>query len=279
MPNGDSGGGFDFGGIFDSLLGALAAVVQAIIDFLNSLVVALVEVLNFLFQGELGIFNFSFKSLGEIFHGWKNIMDQIFKVWVAGALKHLKDLYDKLAQWAKKLKRWLEALRRAQRAQLEAMRKMLNLIQRVRRGLGVFKLLHIGLAKKLDNFLARLEGRISTGVLKHLAKTNEIIRWVNLVADPRGLLHPGGQLASVGGILSAVRGALGALKPGEFNCLRGQQTGPGVTVRPWVQVSDQLLEESKNKTGDSAAVAAQFAQTVALFNTDIGNVQNAKGAA
>src|SRR5216684_3583853 len=263
MPNGDGGSGFDFGGLFSGLLAGLIAIIDAIIAFLNALVQVLVQILNFLFGAIVDTFTFSFKSLGEIFKGWRNIMDQIFKVWIAGALKHLKDLYDKLAQ----------------RAKLEAMRKMLNLIQRVRRILVVFKLLHIGLAKKLDNFLARLEGRISTGVLKHLAKTNEIIRWVNLVADPRGLLHPGGQLASVGGILSAVRGALGALKPGEFNCLRGQQTGPGVTVRPWVQVSDQLLEESKNKTGDSAAVAAQFAQTVALFQQDIGNVQNASTGA
>ncbi len=279
MPNGDGGSGFDFGGLFSGLLAGLIAIIDAIIAFLNALVQVLVQILNFLFGAIVDTFTFSFKSLGEIFKGWRNIMDQIFKVWIAGALKHLKDLYDKLAQWAKKLKLWLEKLRRAQRAQLEAMRKMLNLIQRVRRILVVFKLLHIGLAKKLDNFLARLEGRISTGVLKHLAKTNEIIRWVNLVADPRGLLHPGGQLASVGGILSAVRGALDALKPGEFNCVRGQVTGPGVPVRPWVQVSDQLLRESKDKTGDSAAVAAQFAQTLALFQQDIGNVQNASTGA
>ncbi len=242
---GDGGGGFDFGGLLGGLLAGLVEVINAIIAFLQALVQVLVQILNFLFGAVVDTFTFSFKSLGEIFKGWRNIMDQIFKVWIAGALK----------------------------------RKMLNLIQRVRRILVVFKLLHIGIAKKLDNFLARLEGRISTGVLKHLAKTNEIIRWVNLVADPRGLLHPGGQLASVGGILSAVRGALDALKPGEFNCVRGQVTGPGVPVRPWVQVSDQLLRESKDKTGDSAAVAAQFAQTLALFQQDIGNVQNASTGA
>ena len=43
MPNGD-GGGFDFGGIFDPLVGILAALIDAIIAFLNALVVALVPV-------------------------------------------------------------------------------------------------------------------------------------------------------------------------------------------------------------------------------------------
>src|SRR6266436_10108831 len=46
MSNGNGGGGgFDFGGIFDPLIGVLAAIIDAIIAFLNALVVALVQVL------------------------------------------------------------------------------------------------------------------------------------------------------------------------------------------------------------------------------------------
>ena len=277
MPNGD-GGGFDFGGIFNPLIAVLAAVVQAIIDFLNALVRALVQILNFLYAGELGILDFSDKGLVNIFKGLKGMLDQVFRVWVLGSLKHLWDLYRKLTAWVRKLKAYLDRIRRLQQLQLmQALRRYLNLIQRIRRILVVFKLLHIGIAKKLDNFLARLEGRLTTSVFNIIRKQNEIIHWINLVADPRGLLHPGAVLSSFGGMLRAVKGALAALRPGAFNCLRAPQTGPGVPVRPWVQVSDQLLEESRDKSGDSAAVAAQFAQTVALFRRDIGNVQNARG--
>ena len=270
MSNGD--GGFDFGGIFDPILGILGALIQAIIDFLNALVTVLVEVLNFLYAGELGIFGFSFKGLGEIYRGLKNMLDQIFKVWVVSALNKLWSLYQKLTAWVRKLKAFLDRLRRIQQLQLmQALRRYLNLIQRIRRILVVFKLLHIGIAKKLDNFLARLEGRLTTSVFNLIRKQNEIIRWINLVADPRGLLHPGGQLASLGGIIHAVTGAIAALRPGEFNCVPGQQTGPGLPVLPWVSVRQQLIAESRNKSGDTAAVGAQFSAMRELFAVDIGD--------
>lgn len=270
MSNGD--GGFDFGGIFDPIIGILGALIQAIIDFLNALVTVLVEVLNFLYAGELGIFGFSFKGLGEIYRGLKNMLDQIFKVWVVSALNKLWSLYQKLTAWVRKLKAFLDRLRRIQQLQLmQALRRYLNLIQRIRRILVVFKLLHIGIAKKLDNFLARLEGRLTTSVFNLIRKQNEIIRWINLVADPRGLLHPGGQLASIGGIIHAVTGAIAALRPGEFNCVPGQQTGPGVPVLPWVSVRQQLITESRNKSGDTAAVGVQFNSMRELFAVDIGD--------
>jgi hypothetical protein len=270
MPNG-GGGGFDFGGFIDPLLGVLAGIIDAIIAFLNALVNVLVQVLNFLFAGEQGIFGFSFASLSEVYHGLKNLMDQIFRVWVAGALNHLWSLYQKLTAWVRKLKALLDRLRKIQQLQLmQALRRYLDLIQRLRRVLVVFKLLHIGIAKKLDNFLARLEGRLTTSVFAIIRKQNEIIHWINLVADPRGLLHPGGQLAGLGGIIHAVNGAIAALRPGEFNCVPGQQTGPGVRVRPWVSVRQQLERESRDHSGDTAQVTAQFNQARDMF-TDIGD--------
>lgn len=272
MSNGDGGSGFDFGGIFNPLLGFLASIIDAIIQFLNALLSALVQALNFLFQGELGIFGFSAKGLESIYHGLKNIMDQVFKVWVLKSLSHLLSLYQKLTAWVRKLKCWLDRLRRIQQLQLmQALRKYLNLIHRIRRILLVFKLLHIGIAKKLDNFLAGLESRLIGRVFSIIRKQNEIIKWINLVADPRGLIHPGGQLAGIGGIIRAVRGALDALRPGQFNCVPGQQTGPGVAVMPWVSRRSQLESESRAKSGDTAAVSAQFNQARDMFTLDIGD--------
>src|SRR5260370_2397776 len=97
MPNGDTGGaGFDFGGIFDSLLGVLAGIIQAIINFLVSLVSALVQVLNFLYAGELGIFGFSFAGLDKIYRGLKNIQEAVFTISVTAALNHVLSLYQRL---------------------------------------------------------------------------------------------------------------------------------------------------------------------------------------
>lgn len=274
MSNGD-GGGFDFGGIFDPLLGYLAALISAILQFLAALVTAIVNALNFLLGGEVAIFGFSVDALTKIFTGLKNILDQIFKVWVAAFLKHLLDLYSKLTAWIRKLKGWLDRLRRIQQQlMLTTLRRYLNIFQRIRKILLVFRLLHIGIAKKLDNWIARIEGRLTTTVFNFFRKQNEIIRWINLVADPRGLLSPGGVLSTLGNIMRATNDAMAGRRPGDYNCIPGQQTGPGVPVKPFLPVSQQLVTDDVQPAGDSATVTAQMAQARALFNADIGNVQN-----
>ncbi len=210
MPNGNGGGGgFDFGSFFDGLLGALAAIIDAIIRFLIALVNVLAQILNFLYQGELGIFSFSNKGLDSIWRGFKNLMDQVFKVWVTAALKHLLSLYQKLAAWVAKLKAWLDRLRRIQQLyQVQALKRFINLIQRIRQVLVVFRLLHLKFASKLDNWLAGIEGKLITRLADYARKTNEIIAWLNVVADPiqayrKGLLF----------------GAYGRMGRGLFNAL------------------------------------------------------------
>jgi hypothetical protein len=209
MPNGD-GGGFDFGGIFDPLLSVLAAIIQAIIDFLNALVAALVEILNFLYQGILGVYGFSLDGLKSIFKGWKNLMDQIFKVWVTASLKHLWDLYQKLTKWVRKLKAWLDKWRRLQRLyEIQAMKRFINLIQRIRKVLVLFRLLHLKFATKLDNWLAHIEGKLITRESQIVAKTNEIIGWINFIADPTKLFRLSPLAQSLYRYIRGLRGVLG----------------------------------------------------------------------
>jgi hypothetical protein len=273
MSNGfDEGGGIDFGSIFNGLEAELAAAVAAIIQFLNDLVGALIKSFNSLYSDIVGVFNFSFDGLTAIFRGLKNLMDKIFKVWITAALNHLWSLYQKLAVWVRKLKAWLDRLHKIQQQfVLQVLRRYINLLQRIRKILVLFRLLHIGIAKKLDAFLGGLEGRLISRVFAVFKKQNEIIRWINLVADPRLLLHPGGQLATLGAIWKGINDALGTLKPGEFNCAPGQQTGPGTPVLPWVSVRQTLIAESKNNSGATASIGAQFESTRAMFALDIGD--------
>ena len=210
MSNGNGGGrGFDFGSFFDGLLGALAAIIDAIIRFLIALVNVLAQILNFLYQGELGIFGFSNKGLDSIWRGFKNLMDQVFKVSVTAALKHLLSLYQKLAAWVAKLKAWLDRLRRIQQLyQVQALKRFINLIQRIRQVLVVFRLLHLKFASKLDNWLAGIEGKLITRLADYSRKTNEIIAWLNVVADPLQAYRKG-----------LLFGAYGRMARGLFNAL------------------------------------------------------------
>ena len=104
---------------------------------------------------------------------------------------------------------WLDRLRRIQQLyQVQALKRFINLIQRIRQVLVVFRLLHLKFASKLDNWLAGIEGKLITRLADYARKTNEIIAWLNVVADPiqayrKGLLF----------------GAYGRMGRGLFNAL------------------------------------------------------------
>jgi len=268
MPDsGGGGGGFDFGGLFNPLLGFLAALIQAIIDFLNALVSALVQVLNFLYEGELGIFGFSNKGLEHVFKGFKNLMDQIFKVWVTKSLHHLLDLYQKLQAFLKKLKVWLDRMRKLQALyQVRAMRRFINLIQRIRKVLVLFRILHLKFATKLDNWLAGIEGKLVRRTAELAAKTNEIIAWINLVADPSTLFRQVPLLRSMGRGLHDMFTALEELGLKNYIPQLEQGIGTGGPSRPWSDVVAQFHSEVKSDSGDYGGFKRQSADFRTLFD-------------
>lgn len=262
MSNGDGGGGFDFGGLFDSLLSGLVAAVNAIIAFLNALVAAIVNALNFLYAGQLGIFSFAVDTLTKIWNGLKNLMDQIFKVWVLGALRHLLSLIQKLQAWARKLKVWLDRLRQLQKQQQLAFRRIINLIQRVRQVLAIFKLFHFKWAKKLDNWLVNIEGKLIRHELELFQKTNEIIGWMNLILDPvHGLTHLPVFLAA-GKSLNTI---LTILTGGGIDFWYSKATGGGPTLPSSItykQHYDELRQDLAAGAGDVQPWRASFSDTL-----------------
>jgi len=255
MPNGNGGGsGFDFGGIFDPLLGFLASIIDAIIAFLNALVGALVQVVNFLYEGELGIFGFSHSGLESIWKGLKNIMDQVFKVWVVNALHHLLSLYQKLQAFVAKLKAWLDKLRRLQQLyQVQAMKRFINMIQRIRQLLVIFRILHLKFATKLDNWLAGIEGKLISRVSLYARKTNEIIAWLNVIGDPVQAYKRGLLFGSYGRMLRGFGSALAGIGLGKFFPFLAQVTGPPVPSRPWIEVAHQFHTDVQTDSGDWGA--------------------------
>lgn len=210
MPNGDGGGSFDFGSIFDALLGSIIDAINAIIAFLNSLVQALVSALNFLLSGEETIFGFSFASLEQVWQGIQKVMDRIWRGVILVSLKRLWDLYQKIKVWADKLKRWLDRFHQLQRQyQIQALRRIINLIQRARQILVIFRLLHFKFAAKLDLWLQKIEGTITSHVFNLEKKTNEIITWIDLIFDPQALMRTLTLAQSLYRYIRGLRGVLG----------------------------------------------------------------------
>lgn len=268
MPNGDGGGGsFDFGSIFDGLIATIVDAINAIIAFLNQLVGAIVQALNFLFGGEQAIFGFSFASLSEIYNGLKRMMDAIFKNVVLASLAKLYSLYQKIAAWAKKLKDWLDRLHAIMKKyQMLYFRQIIQIIQRARKILAIFRFFHLRFAQKLDNWLATIEGKITHYLLLVAQKENEIINWVNFIVDPLGHLKT---LPLIAGFILALDVSWAGIFGTPFTkwftgTLSRGQTG---SVKSSVGAT---VTEVNTGSGDAGKIAATWQKTQAAFVTEIG---------
>src|SRR5713101_269122 len=144
MPNGD-GGGFDFGSIAGFLLGELGAFIDAILKFLVVLVAALGRVFNLIFAQQQFLFTLTTTADASVWKILKSIVEDVFKGHVILALKHLRDV--------------------------------INMIQRIRKILVVFRILHLKFATKLDNWLAGIEGKLTQREVENRRKINEIINY------------------------------------------------------------------------------------------------------
>lgn len=267
MSNGDNGGGFDFGGIFDSLVGELAAVVNAIIQFLHDLVVALVNALNQLFAGEQAIFGFSFAGLSDVLGGLKKILDKLLHDVILASLAKLYDFYKKILEWAKKLKRWLDKLHALQKKyEMKYFRLIIQILSRARKILTIFRFFHLKFAQRLDNWLATVEGRVAHYQILLAQKLNEVTAWVNLIVDPRGALRT---FPLVTGIIAALNvtwsGIFGVPFQGAGGAGQPLPQPTSVTV-----TFPQTAADAQSGQGAAAPVTAQFAARQASFNAAAG---------
>jgi hypothetical protein len=268
MPNGDSGGGFfDFSGLFGGLVGFIVDIINAIIQFLVDLVAAIVNALNFLFAGEQSIFGFSFASLSEVWNGLKKLTDAIFKNIVLASLTKLFDLYKKLKAWATKLKAWLDKLHAImQRYQQMYLRQILQIIQRARKILVIFRFFHLKFAQKLDNWLATIEGKIAHYLILVAQKTNEIISWVNLIVDPRGALKAFPFLA---GLIAALDVTWSGIFGTPFTWWLG--LGPGNQPTGKIRTTlGQTGQDVKTGAGDAGAIKGTWPTMQAQVASEMG---------
>jgi len=267
MPNGDSGGGFDFSGIIDGLLATVVDIINAILQFLQALVSVIVGALNFLFTGEQNIFGFSFASLGEVWQGFKKLMDNIFKNIVLAALQKIYHLYQKLAAWARKLQAWLDKLHAIMRKyQMLYFRKVIQIIQRARKILTIFRFFHLKFAQKLDNWLATIEGKITHYLLLVAQKENEVIAWVNFIVDPLGHLKT---LPFIAGFIAA----LDVTWSGIFGTPFTQWFSGTLHRGPSARVSTSIgatVSDVKTGAGDAGKVAGSWQRTQQQFLSEVG---------
>jgi hypothetical protein len=213
---------------------------------------------------------------GEI-DAMRGIIDDIGKAldWLGHTvLGHLKDLLHEIIKLLHNihaviasLVKYLEQLQKEYNQLMgQQMRKWLDLIQRIRKILVPFRLLHIGIAAKLDTYLATIESDIGAKWAHLIAKQNEVIGVLNDVLDPRQLLRPGHALGAAGMAIGSIHEAIGAADVRTLLCIdKPVQNQPNIV--PISQYMASTLLEVQEHSGDQANIDAardQFIQSSAL---------------
>lgn len=178
-------------------------------------------------------------------------------------LKHLHDLIAPLIKELQTLQRQYNQIVGKQ------MRRYLDLIQRIRKILVPFRLLHLGFAKKLDAKLVALESDIGKQWAKLIAHDNEILGVLNIIVDPRNLLRPGNTLGSLGIMIGAIHGAIGAADVRTLFCM-GPATAASPFITPWVTTRVTIFNEWHTNTGEQAGYVAQRDQAIEQTGQDLG---------
>lgn len=269
MPNGDGGGFFDFGSLLGGLVGFVIDVINAILQFLAELVQAIGSALNFLLSGEQNIFGFSFASLSEVWNGLKKLTDAIFRNIILASITKLYDLYKKLKAWATKLKAWLDKLHALmQKYQMMYFRRIIQIIQRARKILAIFRFFHLKFAQKLDNWLATIEGKITHYLLLVASKTNEIIAWVDLIVDPRGALK---NFPFLAGFIGALNLTWSGIFGTPFTWWIGLGPGTGNTTKVATTVG-QAGDDAKTGAGDAGVILITYPKQLGQLGNEMGGV-------
>lgn len=195
-----SGPGVDPGSI-TAALGKVVAFASAIESYLtgydDSLLSQLKDTLKNIFGSVLS-------WLRRIAHSWlgqtvKNLWQRAVKIFkaVAGELRLIQKT---IRQYEQLVKHWQDRI----------MKPALDLMQRIRGVLVIFRLFHFKFAIKLDNYLAKREAAIAHVMIASRRDLNRVLDYLNLIFDPFGYFNQGIFLAtaiqSIGGLWSAIVG-------------------------------------------------------------------------
>ncbi len=245
------GFGFDPFGFFGALVGAF----QALLSFLVSVIVfiwnTLVTIAIFLWNAIVLIAQFLGRTIKVLFRGLKHVISDIIHLRFAHLLQDYFSLLKRLGPWFDKLRKIIHTLHRLQQQYvIGALRRIINLIQRVRRILAIFRIFHLKFADRLDRKLVGIEQRVVSKFLLVISFQNRILNILELIIDPTGIIR---RNVTVRSVLGALNDLLLAITGHDLNHF----FGPGVTIAgvgnktlDMRAFANEITEAATRKSGD-----------------------------
>jgi hypothetical protein len=206
MGDGGFGPPFDpgsfFGGVIDSIVGVINAIIAALGFLFNLLVAAF----TWLFNALLAVATALVNAIKIIARGFIHVISDI----IHGRFLHLfqdyLDLKDKLTQWLKPVLDFLKKVKALfDKYVLAPLLRTINMIQKIRQFLTIFRILGFKWAAVLDNQLLKLEQRLITNTLVIQSWINFAISAISLIMDPTLIMRRNFMLASLLSFLGAFK--------------------------------------------------------------------------
>lgn len=237
-----------------SLLGFSSDHTKVLQQAINTTYANLLMSTAFLYNAIGHLSEFFQKLIGILFGGLKHIISDILHGHLKKVLEDIQALMHALHNLFAPLIAWLRKLQAIQRQyQLQTLRRLVNLIQRARQILVVFRLLHLKFAQKLDNWLAGIEGKIITREIDIARKTNEILGWVDFITDPFGALRGTAVFGPIGRLLRALAAAARAVDIKRVFPQLSTQPGPNGSTVPWQHYQDAYARDVPATAGNYGA--------------------------
>jgi len=208
--------------------------------------------------------------LGGIFSAIASVVKSVWHWLFNNLFSFLSQWFRNIWQWVSKYARLVIQIIKAQIAAINqvynnVVRPFMNLLQRIRGILLIFRLFHIKLAQELDQYIADLEGRINGAFLAAEGDIGRLLQWLEWIVDPNGLFQPLSYLLSAIQTLPqlwAILQNLPSVALGADQQKQQQQLAQSLT---WTNVQAFGREHANGLTADDQT---DIAAIVKLFQDD-----------
>lgn len=259
MPN-----GFNFTFNLSPVIGAVSALsslIRSVFIFLFNLILVAFDTLA---GGINATHAFSVGMFGRVGDFFRHLWEKVIK----GGLLKLAMLYHRLKEWLDKHFGPLLKLIRVWRARLDFwfnhyIRPIINLINRVRKILVVFRIFHFKWAEALDNRLLRLEGKILKVYTDLRAKMNEVATAINILLDPALLIRGSILGRSIAAAIDEIFEAVTGHTLSSFIDVGIGGTGEAADLTRYSEMRSQVIEAGTLHTGPLADYARAALQDFA----------------
>jgi len=201
--------------------------------------------------------------LGSIFSAIANVVKSVWHWLFNNLFSFLSQWFRNIWQWVSKYVRLVIQIIKAQIAAINQLynnvvRPFMNLLQRIRGFLMIFRIFGFKFAQELDQYIADLEARINGAFLAAEGDIGRLLQWLEWIVDPNGLFQP----------LSYLLSAIQTL-PQLWAIL---QNLPSVALGADQQKQQQQLAQSLTWTNVQSTIRARASGPTAQDQEDIAAI-------